>query len=95
MLDVFYRPQLVKGKTLHPLLKIGAKEGKHTLFGTTHSSLCGKGKARDFLPLCRLQSVHHSEVSRGNRNTRPEAKGHDIEGHSDPRMGNSKEQSQV
>lgn len=39
--------------------------------------------------------MHQSEVPRGNRNTRPEAQGHDIKGHWDPRMVNSKEQSQV
>lgn len=95
MLKAFYRPQLVKGKTVYPLFKIGAKEGKRALVETTLRSLCGKGKTRDSSPRCRLQSMHQSEVSRSNRNTRPEAKDHFIEGPSDPGMGNSKEQSQV
>lgn len=63
----------------------------HTGWDPTHD----KGKVRYSLPLCDLEPVHQSEVPRGNRNTRPEAQGHDIKGHSDPRMGNSKEQSHV
>lgn len=92
LLKALYRPQLIKDKTLHLFLKLEPK--KHTHSCWDYSSRHGRGKVQGSSTLCSF-SLHQSQVSRGNRGTRPEAKGHDTGGHSDPRTSNSKEQNQV
>ena len=92
LLKALYRPQLIKDKTLYRFLKLEPKKHTHTCWDS--SSLHGRGKIQGSSALC-LFSRHQSRVSRGNRGTRPEAKGHDIKGHSGPRTSNSKEQNQV
>ena len=92
LLKAFYRPQLIKDKALHLFLKLEPK--KHTHSCWDYSSLHGRGKIQGSSAFCGF-SRYQSQVSRGNRGTRPEAKGHDPERHSDPRTSNSKARNQV